>query len=395
MELCEPLRCTGCGACVNACPLGCIAMIRDDKGFDRPKVDEGRCVDCGRCESACPQLAASRPFRPLSDQKVYMAALREDRVQLKRSSSGGIAYSLSREMIECGGVVYGVAYGDDMRVSHVRVEDSAGLARLQGSKYVQSAVGDSYRNVRKDLRQGRSVLFIGVGCQVDGLYRYLGDEDYANLYTVDLLCGGGTSPGVFECYIKEINRKYKSKIDGYNFRDKRYGYGYLICSMTDDGRQRILRGADAGFVRSMGAGYVRESCFECPYAKLNRVSDITLGDFWNAEVDENRFQLGTSLVLANSVKGLELIDSLGGAIWTEERTEREALGSQSAALRQGRAKPSDYEEFFHDAFELSWDAVYSKYLKSPVLKRELFDSIPAWLAAFAGNMKRKVGQLGK
>ena len=42
--------CTGCGACVPACPFGAISMPSEDLAV----VEEGACTLCGACEDACP-----------------------------------------------------------------------------------------------------------------------------------------------------------------------------------------------------------------------------------------------------------------------------------------------------------------------------------------------------
>lgn len=58
-------RCTGCGACLEACEDGAI--------MGKPKfvhvVDQGKCTQCGRCVAACPEQAvvlagAKKPKTP-------------------------------------------------------------------------------------------------------------------------------------------------------------------------------------------------------------------------------------------------------------------------------------------------------------------------------------------
>ena len=48
--------CTGCGACVEACPVEAVSL-RGDKA----NIDAEKCVDCGACESVCPMEAISLP----------------------------------------------------------------------------------------------------------------------------------------------------------------------------------------------------------------------------------------------------------------------------------------------------------------------------------------------
>ncbi len=49
-------KCTGCGLCVEVCPVEAISM-EDDKA----KIDAEKCVDCGQCVGECPNEAISMP----------------------------------------------------------------------------------------------------------------------------------------------------------------------------------------------------------------------------------------------------------------------------------------------------------------------------------------------
>lgn len=42
-------KCTGCGACVDACPVDALKL---DGG--KAKVDADTCIDCGTCVDECP-----------------------------------------------------------------------------------------------------------------------------------------------------------------------------------------------------------------------------------------------------------------------------------------------------------------------------------------------------
>ena len=76
-----------------------------------------------------------------------------------RSSSGGIFYALSKQIIDAGGVVFGAAFDSNWCVAHRFVESLDELISLMGSKYMQSDIGNSYIQVKSFLKQGRQVLF--------------------------------------------------------------------------------------------------------------------------------------------------------------------------------------------------------------------------------------------
>ena len=47
-------KCTGCGECIEACPLDAIEMEGDIA-----KIDPDVCSDCGACVDVCPVEAIS------------------------------------------------------------------------------------------------------------------------------------------------------------------------------------------------------------------------------------------------------------------------------------------------------------------------------------------------
>ncbi|HBT95242.1 MAG TPA: ferredoxin [Coriobacteriia bacterium] len=48
-------KCTGCGTCVDACPLELIELTGDKAVINDPDS----CIDCGACVDECPEEAIS------------------------------------------------------------------------------------------------------------------------------------------------------------------------------------------------------------------------------------------------------------------------------------------------------------------------------------------------
>lgn len=305
----ETTYCTGCTACSKICPKRAISMEQDEEGFLSPVVNGALCNDCGLCREICP---ACNPAYVNDKRPACYAALAPDELRQRKSSSGAAFPVLAQEFLRRGGAVCGAAFREDWSVAHIIVEDDAGLERLKGSKYVQSDLGDCFPRIRKLLDAGRPVLFSGTGCQVAGLKAYLRKE-YPQLCTVDLICHGVPSPGVWHRYLEE-NFDVPS-IGNINFRIKEPVWNPIaVMRMEDTKQHRIHRETMIdgtfylGFIRNI---ILRKSCGKCMFNRLPRQGDITLGDYWGIhairpELDDGK---GTSVVLVNTTKGNELIDS--------------------------------------------------------------------------------------
>lgn len=185
-EICPKNKCTGCEACANVCAHTAITMKPDYSGYKYPSVDINKCTDCGTCQKICPLLSLNQRYYPLES----LAVTTKHELDTLSSASGGAASLLSRVIIRRGGVVYGCDGTDIRNVHHTRISTLDGIERLKGSKYVQSAINDIYRQIKVDLKNGLEVLFIGTPCQVAGLLGFLRYKTYENLYTVDLVCHG-------------------------------------------------------------------------------------------------------------------------------------------------------------------------------------------------------------
>ena len=229
-------NCYGCGACVAACPQSCIAMSRDEEGFEYPVVDSARCTECSKCHDVCPfaDLPDTTGFRL---QPLAYASWNLDENVRRASTSGGVFSALAECMLSKGGVVFGAAFEDSFtRVRHIGIATPEELIRLRGSKYVQSSTTDAFDQVRQELASERHVLFSGTPCQVAGLRNLLGPNT-TGLLTCDLVCAGVASPGVFAKYIEEQCRSFQAPTVAYSFRDKKQGWNFPVVSQSfENGR---------------------------------------------------------------------------------------------------------------------------------------------------------------
>lgn len=131
---------------------------------------------------------------------------------------------LAQVVINQQGIVYGAAFDKNFHVIHRGVDSIQRLDLLRGSKYVQSETDFTFSEVKKWLKEGRKVMYVGTPCQIEGLYNYLGNKKTDNLILVDFVCHGVPSPKVWNLYLEDIRKRYNSKIECIFFRDKSHGW---------------------------------------------------------------------------------------------------------------------------------------------------------------------------
>lgn len=299
-------QCTGCSACLDACPRRAIRMEKDEHGFLYPKISQGTCNGCRRCESVCPvighaQLSADSPcaYMVWSDLRI-------------QSSSGGVFPLLSQYVLESGGVVFGVAWKNALEPVFIEAETFQEARRCFGSKYVQCDAQGVYTRVRKRLEEKRVVLFSGTPCQTAALRKYLADADQSSLLVVDFACHGVPSQQMWADYLRSLP-DWK-QIKEAKFRDKRNGW--IATSLTlemQDGSCRVYHYDKNLYEQAFHQNLsLRESCYQCAFAPLSHTSDLTMGDFWGIEQfspESSAFE-GASLLLTNTEKGRKVMQDV-------------------------------------------------------------------------------------
>ena len=299
--------CTGCSACFNICPKNCIQMKENNYGEICAYIDEKYCIHCKKCEKICPnnrELVAN-------NSNLAFISWRKDKKACVDSASGGIASVISEKIIRDGGIVYGASYAKSMELVCTRITQLDELEKLKGSKYLQSAIGYCFRSIKRDLENGYKVLFISTPCQVNGLYAYLKEREYENLFTCDLVCHGVAPYKYFKEEVLYLKEKYKLK----SIQDVRFRGKFDFCfTMWGENNQLLLKKShktDYYFMPFLKGINLRESCYSCIYAQNQRISDITLGDSF--QLIKSLYKIKntkSSNVLINTEKGQLLFDSI-------------------------------------------------------------------------------------
>lgn len=293
--------------------------------------------------------------------KSYAVRHRNQNV-VKKSRSGGFFVALSDYIINrLDGVVYGAILNDNLEVIHIRAEDGKTRDLMCGSKYVQSQLGSTFLDVKKDLNNGRTVLFTGTSCQVMGLKKFLGSSyDMSHLFLLDIVCHGVPSPLVYRDYITYWEQKKGKKCVSVDFRNKnRYGWKAHVETLTfSDGDYVDSREYTKLFYSHK---IIRPSCFSCPYKNISHPGDITIADCWGVENVAEQFNddKGCSLVLINSIKGETIFNQVGKDI---ECVEINLMRCMQPPLIAPFPIPNEYNKFWRDYHSKGLEYVIKKYI---------------------------------
>lgn len=393
-KLATPELCCGCAACANACSHEAISMHPNEEGFLHPVIDNNKCVNCSLCEKVCPGLtpAISQNQNPLA----FAVQNRDEGIRYQ-STSGGAFSAIAEYVIEHNGVVFGAAMSTDFSVKHIHEDNIDGLAKFRNSKYVQSSIGYSYKEVKDFLLQGKLVCFSGTPCQVNGLHKYLG-RDYENLISIDVVCKSIPSPLVFRKYI-EFKSKPEEPFKEIVFRDKKRGFLYCTMALYSSSHDKVQRnsqyrrGSESDeWLRLFLSGRIsRKSCFSCHYQTLNRPSDFTLGDIWetgNSQFDDNK---GSTLMHVWTKKGKDILDCINDKITCIQYAIEKSRG---VSRKNSISIYQDRDQLFSDANNLSPDEFFHKYapynliIKSKQIGRYLL--YKAHLQSFVRRLKHFV-----
>lgn len=371
-------ECCGCFACKDVCPKDAIAIARDKAGFLYPAINDEKCVSCGLCSKICGYKTEYDGNKP---EKVYAAASKSSDI-LMNAASGGLFSVMAETFVKKGGVVCGSAMirtEAGFEVKHVFVDEEKELKKLAGSKYVKSSTAGVFKEAENILKSGKKLLFSGTPCQIAALKSFL-RKDYDSLTTVDLICHGVPSLKLFNDYIRFYEKKNSCEVIDFRFRDKSRGQG-MSYRITEKSGEKLCERVKNGKLSSYFGMFLKssiymENCYSCPYASEERVSDVTIGDYWGiyqeyadeitkAGLDNRK---GISCVLINTDKGCEFWDKINGSLNYFE-SEFEKVAAHNDQLRNPSSKAANRKKVLRAYVNSGYKAVDEIYSKEIRIKK--------------------------
>jgi len=339
--------CCGCKMCGDLCPKGAISFKTDCEGFWYPEVDRDSCIECGLCVKKCPVLNETENKTAFSPD-VYCAWNLDENIRLK-STSGGLYPALAETMLSQNGYIVGCAFSDDWRsAKHIVGSTKEDLERIFRSKYFQSDTAGIYQAVKQLLDEGKRVLFSGTPCQNAALREYLGKE-YEDLIQCDFICRGINSPKVHQAQLRELEKRYGSEVEFFNYKNKSEGWTALGLLVTFKNGDRFFANRDTGaWIRGyiINNLYMRPSCEHCRFKKIPRVSDISFGDFWGLDGGPENMKNGMSVVMVNTEKGQKFYKQTLPLLHSEPQTMERAISGNACILKCPSYNHKKREEFF-------------------------------------------------
>lgn len=358
-------KCTGCSACYNICPVGAITMEADEEGFLYPQIDQSICIDCFRCVNICPVIKKGN--YKYDNQADYYAAQHKSEAVLRKSTSGGVFTAISDAVLKQNGIIYGAVFDNQLQVVHGKAVEKSKRNKMRISKYVQSKLGDTFKEIKDYLQAGKLVLFTGTPCQAAGLKAFIESEKLTeNLYICDLICHSVPSPLIWEKYKELLEKEKGSKLEKVQFRTKKYAWsrknsnkGFLYKTKAESKVYEDDRFYELFINKETIA---RPSCSECPFTDQKRVSDLTIADYFGIKKYNPDFYdpLGVSLILVNSTKGRELFSESKKDLKYQKRPSKEALTEQQR-LSKAIDFPEIREDFWKDLRKFGLEYVLKNY----------------------------------
>ncbi|MBQ4536503.1 MAG: Coenzyme F420 hydrogenase/dehydrogenase, beta subunit C-terminal domain [Lachnospiraceae bacterium] len=302
--VCSLNQCTGCMLCVDICPRQAI-HIEDSLDSYNALIDRKKCINCNACHNMCQNNCLVTKKPPIMSVQGWIG---ED-PKRERGSSGGVGSSLIEVFSNNTGSVY-ACYFSDGEFKFKKFSDKENIEKFSGSKYVKSNPIGIYLKIKKELLEGRKVLFIGLPCQVAAVKIFCKGLDN-NLYTVDLICHGTPSPQILDSFFRDFGMTLKD-VNLLRFRKKDNYHIYSNKEFNSKIPENVMDMYTYAFLNGIT---FTDNCYQCQYATINRVSDMTIGDSWGSLLPKEERNKGISLILCQTEKGKELLSMLNMIIY--------------------------------------------------------------------------------
>lgn len=365
-------KCSGCTACYSICPKSAIEMIADKEGFKYPVVNSEKCINCSLCDKICPENEPYFGNRDNLSEK-YAVQSKNDEARFQ-STAGGFFSVIADYVIEnLHGAVFACGF-DSGTVVHKKATLLSETIEMRGSKYVQSDLRDTFKEVKRLLDENTVCLFVGTPCQVNGISKFLDKNiNRRNLITIDLLCLGVSSPLIYDKWLDYLKEKYKKFIKTVYFREKSYGYATANVRVVFDDNKYIEQCYDAKSCMNTFFRHInmRPSCYECAFRCVERSGDFTMGDFhqigkYCPELDDDK---GTTCVWANSDKSKEILRTLSDkmhCVLIEDRVSHKLFDKSKFF-----DPPERRAAFFSDADRLPFKTMITTYVHNGIKSKTI------------------------
>lgn len=329
--VCDINKCAGCKACLEVCNKNAINIV-DTLKANNAFINENKCVNCGACHKVC-QENNNYKFEGPMEWKQGWASNENLR---STSSSGGIAAELMNSFISNGGIVCTCAFLKG-KFGFTFIDNVSDIKKVIGSKYVKSDPLNVYKELRNKIRNNTKVLFIGLPCQVAAIKLYIGENYDENLFTIDLICHGTPSPKLLDMFLMDYKLNLNT-ITNIQFRKKNK------FSIFNDYKPIVHEKIQDNYMHAfLNCLDYTDNCYECKYARKERVGDITLGDSWGSELPSDEINKGISIIIVSTVKGKKILSDSN--VILSDVDENTAI-KHNRQLRQPSKAPESRELFF-------------------------------------------------
>lgn len=265
------------------------------------------------------------------------------------STSGGVFAVISNYILDNGGSVYGAVFDENFIVKHIGIDNKNDLNKLCESKYVQSHLGNCFKEIKAKLNENKLICFSGTPCQIEGLLNFLG-KDYENLVTVGVVCYGVPSPKLFSKYVSYIQNKYNDKLVKFHFRSKKYGYSSpTVVAQFENMGSIDSKSEIKSFTKTYFNGIsLRPSCYECRVKTEKKRFDFLLGDCWRVSEYESSFDdnRGTTSVFVYTEKGKTILTKLSANLKLYKADEKQLLNNDCSMIIKCKPRNSKRDLLF-------------------------------------------------